>query len=136
MSGNRSKRKGQAGQTAAEMALRAYGVRMVEEIATPVVLRPARQKGAFHVTYKKRVSGDIRGLLDNGRSVLAEVKHYDTPRLQHSKLETHQHEALRRHDELGGLSLLVWVGNGSVKIYEYPVEGFVKGTSIKWEDES
>lgn len=134
MSGNRSKRKGAAGQAAAEMQLRAYGVNMVEEIATPVILRPVRgKKGAFYVTYKKPVSGDIRGITDNGRSVLAEVKNYDKEALPHSTLKPHQHEALQKHSDFGGLSLLVWVGFGAVKIYEYPIDGFVKGTSLKWE---
>jgi penicillin-binding protein-related factor A (putative recombinase) len=133
MSGNRSKQKGTAGQDAAEMALRLYGVDMVEEIATPVILRPVPGRpGAFYVTYKQAVSGDIRGVIDNGRSVLAEVKNYDEDTLPYSILKTHQHAALQTHHEFGGLSLLVWVGFGEVKIYEYPIEGFVKGTSLRW----
>ena len=122
---------GSAGETQAANALRRIGVDMVEEIATPVIVR--QQGGRLVVLgYKEKVSGDHRGIY-RGRSVLAETKTVIDRNLQYSDLRSHQPERLAYHAELGGLSLLIWVHHTGVYIMQFPIEGFYKGRSLSVE---
>ncbi len=120
---------GKHGQQVAASALRRIGVEMVEQIGTPVLLTPTG-RDAFRVVYGERVSGDHRGILPNGRSVLAETKTILDRNLRYSDLREHQPDRLSQHNAFGGLSLLVWVHNSGTYIMQWPVDGFGHGTSI------
>ena len=123
---------GKQGQEMAEAALRRLGVEMVEKIGTPVHLTPVENgSGTFHVIYGEKVSGDHRGILPGGRSVLAETKTILDRNLRYSDLREHQPGRLSEHAEHGGLSLLVWVHESGVYILKWPIDGFVNGKSIK-----
>ncbi len=128
-----NRKQGNAGEDIAAIRLRQLGVEMVERIQTGWgIVRGAR--GQVTSAYPlAKVSGDFRGILPNGRSVLAEVKTTDGT-LPYSQLEAHQHLALREHSDFGGLSLLVWIHDGQVSVMVYPVDGFVPRTSIKASD--
>lgn len=124
-------RTGKAGQNYAASALTILGIRMVEKIGTPVILIPSRIKGLFKVRYEEKVSGDHRGILPGGRSVLAETKTILNRNLTYSDLREHQPARLTMHAELGGLSLLVWVrAPYEIYVMEWPIEGFGPGKGI------
>jgi hypothetical protein len=126
-------RIGKAGQKYAATALRALGIECVEKVATPTILLPTKIPGTFRVIYEEPVSGDHRGILLGGRSVLAEVKTIMDRNLAWSDLRPHQPPALDRHAELGGLALLVWVHHSGIYIMQWPVIGFGPHKSIKPE---
>lgn len=122
---------GSAGQNVAAGALARLGIEMVEKIGTPVLLRPVgSQKNVFRVTFGEKVSGDHRGILPGGRSVLAETKTILDRNLRWSDLREHQPDRLRQHAALGGLSLLVWVHDSGVYVMQFPLDGFMEGKSI------
>jgi hypothetical protein len=123
-------RQGNAGEQAAEIQLRSLGVYNLAKIPVDKVITKSG-----HTIYKERVLGDRRGELENGISVLCEVKTTKKDRLTWSAFTSeHQPQAL---DDHRGVSLLVWVyDNGySYEVYflrwqmlkEY---GFAKGYGI------
>lgn len=122
---------GKHGQELAAATLRSIGVEMVEKIATPVLLIPARVKGTFRVVFEEPVSGDHRGILKDGTSVLAETKTILDRNLRWSDLRDHQPERLTEHRKNNGLSLLVWVHSSGVYVMEWPIFGFEEGKSLK-----
>jgi hypothetical protein len=122
-------RRGALGEDQAARALHRVGVEMVERIATPVTI--SRRSGKPVVQgWSEKVSGDHRGLLLGGRSVLAETKTIMDRNLRYSDLRKHQPERLQIHATFGGLSLLVWVHESGVYVMEFPIDGFVHGTSL------
>jgi hypothetical protein len=125
-------RIGRAGQNVAAAALSRLGVELVEEIGTPVRLVPAHahRKDVFRVSFGEKVSGDHRGILPGGRSVLAETKTILDRNLRFSDLRDHQPGRLTAHADFGGLSLLVWVHQSGTYILQWPVPGFISGTGI------
>ena len=123
-------RIGSAGEEQAALALRRLGIEMVEEIATPVIVSRASGKPVI-VAWKEPVSGDHRGILPGGRSVLVETKTIHDRNLRWSDLREHQPGRLDRHADLGGLSLLVWVHSSGIYIMVWPVPGFGPGRSIE-----
>jgi hypothetical protein len=129
----REQRIGAYGQERAAIALRNAGVQLVERIATPVKLIPARQKGTFKVIYGETVSGDHRGILPNGISVLAETKTVLDGNLTWSHLRDHQPGRLTAHADCNGVSLLVWVHTTGIYIMRWPIEGFGPRKSITLE---
>lgn len=128
-------RIGKHGQNIAASVLSGRcGVNMVEQIATPVHLVPhERLAGYFRVTYGEKVSGDHRGVIGNGISVLAETKTILGRNLRFSDLREHQPGRLSEHVEFGGISLLVWVYSSDAYVMRWPIEGFEPGTSITHE---
>lgn len=133
----RNARKGKAGEVAAEYALEQLGFKMIEKIGTPIIIlgKPKRSGKALsgRFLFGEKVSGDRRAIEPGtGRSVLIEVKTC-ADKLQFSKLRDGQPEALTKHAELGGLSLLVWVEESEHAVYvmEWPIDGFRSGTSLK-----
>jgi len=123
-------RIGKIGQEHAAAALRRLGVNMVEKIGTPVKLIPARVKGTYSVVWGEKVSGDHRGILEDGTSVLAETKTIMERNLAWSDLREHQPERLNQHADFGGVSLLVWVHSTGVYVMRWPVPGFGPRKSI------
>lgn len=135
--GKRSQTLGEIGERLARIALEQMGVEFVERIHTGYKLlgwlNPAQR--IARVAPVARVSGDFRGIIPGGRSVLAEVKtrtkHDD--RLLFSDLKQHQRAALSRHNYFGGLSLLIWIAadggfidtERDLFVLQWPVDGFV-----------
>ena len=118
---------GKHGQKIAESALRMIGVNMVEKIATPVLLvQHSKHTGWFRVIYEEPVSGDHRGILNDGTSVLAETKTILDHNLRWSDMREHQPARLDEHNKYGGLSLLVWVHSTGTYVMEWPIAGFEK----------
>lgn len=129
----REQQIGNAGQERAAIALRSAGVNMVEKIGTPVKLIPmgtVRGRQVHQVIYGEKVSGDHRGILPDGTSVLAETKTILDRNLRYSDLREHQPARLTEHHESNGLSLLVWVHSSGIYIMRWPIKGFTKGKSI------
>jgi hypothetical protein len=128
---------GKHGQNVAASALTRLGIEMVEQIGTPMKLIPVTlaftKRNIYRVIFGEKVSGDHRGVLFGGRSVLAETKTILDRNLRYSDLREHQPGRLSSHATFGGLSLLVWVHNTGVYIMEWPIEGFVEGKSISPE---
>lgn len=124
---------GKHGQLLAAAKLRMLGCEMVEKIGTPVIMIPKGTKNGvpvFQVIFEEKVSGDHRGILQNGISVLAETKTILDRNLRYSDLREHQPDRLSEHNSWGGLSLLVWVHSSGVYVMEWPIFQFVPGTSI------
>jgi hypothetical protein len=126
-------RIGKAGEDWAANAVRGLGVEMVEEIGTPVKI--VRTKKLYDGTWCKivwgeKVSGDTRGVLPGGRSVLVETKTILDRNLQWGDLRPHQPGRLSQHAELGGLSLLVWVHASGIFVMQWPISDFCRGKSI------
>jgi hypothetical protein len=121
---------GDHGQQLAASALSSLGVEMVEQIGTPVKVIPARERGTYRVIWAEAVSGDHRGILPGGRSVLAETKTILERNLRYSDLREHQPGRLSAHSAWGGLTLLVWVHSSGVYVMRWPIDGFVPGTSL------
>lgn len=116
--------------------LRTLGVRMVETVHTGwTVIRHKETRqivGAFPI---EKVSGDVRGVLAGGTSVLCECKKRGD-RLTFSDLEQHQHDALNYHHAAGALSLVgfKWEAQGGGRsLMAWPIPGFVARTSISIE---
>ena len=129
----REKTIGDAGQNLAASALRSLGVLCVEKIGTPVRLIPAGRAGVFKVIFAEPVSGDHRGVLPGGRSVLAETKTVLDRNLRYSDFRPHQPGALTEHAEAGGLSLVVWVHSRGTYVMQWPIEGLVPNRSLSVE---
>lgn len=123
---------GYIGQEQAAAALRRAGVEMVEKIGTPVKLIPSKRggKGTYTVIWGEKVSGDHRGILPGGISVLAETKTILDRNLVWSDLRGHQPGRLTAHTEHGGVSLLVWVHSTGVYVMRWPVRDFGPGKGI------
>lgn len=137
----RSEQKiGKNGERLAQAVLNGLGIEMLEKIGTPVLLSPYVDfrtgrtiPGVFRVKFGEKVSGDRRGILPDGTSVLIEVKTIWNGNLVYSELDNHQHNALKRHAGFKGLSLLVYVHQTGVYVMKYPPEGipgFVPRKSI------
>jgi len=130
-----NRKQGAAGENEAQKELEKRGVSNVE--FTPVewvIIRGASGRiiNAFPKR-KDKATNDISGIIaGSGRSVRAEVKTTDGT-LPYKMLDDKQHEALQRHHDLGGLSLVVWVHDGIVSVMRYPIAGFRFRTSIKPE---
>ena len=134
----REDRMGKAGQNIAASVLSGMGIEMVEKIGTPVRLVPVNpRQNIFKVFWEEAVSGDHRGILPGGISVLAETKTILDRNLRYSDLRHHQPERLQEHSQHGGISLLIWV-NGSYRenvfVMLFPIIGFEPGKSIKVEE--
>ena len=129
----REQRLGKRGQyTAAAVLSGRCGINMVEQIGTPVILIPvqSQRRNTYQVIFGEKVSGDHRGIIGNGISVLAETKTILDRNLRYSDLREHQPARLSEHADHGGISLLVWVADTSTYVMRWPIDGFVPGTSI------
>jgi len=126
----REAKLGRAGEQHAANAVRSLGVEMVEEIGTPFTITRTKPGNWYQGFFGKKVSGDTRGVLPGGRSVLVETKTILDRNLQFSDLRTHQPERLTQHAELGGWSLLVWFHSTGIYIMEWPISDFHHGESI------
>jgi hypothetical protein len=126
---------GKHGQELAQATLRRMGVKMVEQIGTPVHLIPhLRDKGYYRVIFGEKVSGDHRGITFGGISVLVETKTIlGRETLRWSDFREHQPGRLSEHHDEGGLSLVAWVSDIGVFVLRWPIPGFGPGKSINFE---
>jgi hypothetical protein len=132
----REQRIGKHGQnTAAAVLSGRCGINMVEQIGTPVLLIPvqAQRRNTYQVIFGEKVSGDHRGLIGRGTSVLAETKTILDRNLRFSDLREHQPARLSEHAAYGGISLLVWVHGMGAYVMQWPIDGFEAGTSLTHE---
>lgn len=126
----RQQQIGKQGEQLAETVLRLRGVNLVQHIGTPVHLIPhPTAKKYFRVIWGERVAGDRRGVLDDGTSVLAEVKTVLNANLRWSDFRDHQPGQLSDHAVLA-VSLVVWVHSSGVYVMRWPIDGFGRGKSI------
>jgi hypothetical protein len=129
MSGKRSQAIGKTGEAIARLLLESAGVKMVERIATPIVVTGKQQGGWMQFAYAEKVSGDWRGMMPDGRRVLCEVKARDG-RLRWSDLQPHQRRALDENHLYHGVSLLIWIHPDDQVILRWPVLGFGPRVSL------
>jgi Holliday junction resolvase-like predicted endonuclease len=131
--GKRNTKRGQAAEEIAELWLRQHGYACIEKIETPwrIVRRGGKIVGA---TPKKQVSGDFTAIDPHtGRCLHVEVKSRERNTLRWSDFEAHQIEALDRKAEAGAECLVLWVKGAEVQFFDWPIPGFCKGQSLKWE---
>lgn len=124
---------GKHGQTKAASYLSGVGIEMLEEIGNPYSIIRWMPNGYFEVVFTDVASGDHRGVLPDGTSVLVETKTVYDSNLTYSHMRDHQPERLSRHASFGALSLLVWVHNSGIYVmrwYEDGIEGFAPRKSI------
>jgi hypothetical protein len=129
----RNRRSGAWNEAAAQQALERLGFEMIERVETGfgVVRQGKRIVSAYPL---KKVAGDFRAVAPGGRSVLVEVKSRGRDTLRWSDFEPHQREALDRHRELGGLSLVVWLpGSGDLIVLRWPIPGLGDRRSLPLE---
>jgi hypothetical protein len=108
---------------------------MVERIES--AFKVFRIKGRMVAVPAAKVSGDFRAIIPNtaGRSVLIECKWRKGDRLLWSAMEDHQIEALNKHRELGGMSLILWVSVLGFYLFEPSAHPeFRPGNSLKSTD--
>jgi hypothetical protein len=125
----REKVVGEHGEKLAESVLSGMGIEMIERVGTPIKAIPAG-KGLFKVIWGEKVSGDRRGILPGGKSVLIEVKTILDHNLVYSDLRKHQPERLKIHATFGGLSLLVWVHDSGEYVMMFPIACFEPRKSL------
>jgi len=129
--GKQNQRAGEWAQQMTERMLWSLGFKCVEPIETGFynVFGPGKPRP------KKKVSGDFSAIGENGRAVHCEVKHRDKDVLLHSALEKHQVETLDAKTKYGALCLLAWVRSPvEMKILRWPIPGFEKNSSLRWEN--
>ena len=135
-------RSGKHGQKMAASYLSGLGIEDIEEIGTPVIITPAKVGGSsrrnvYHVIYGAKVSGDHRGVLPDGSSVLIETKTVNENTLGWSQMRPHQPDRLSRHAKHGGaVSLLVWVNHPDIFVMRWMpdgIAGFMPGKGISRE---
>ena len=117
---------GKHGQKLAASHLAALGIEMLEPIGTPVTLLPVKgnRHDVFRVVFGEKVSGDHRGLLPDGSSVLIETKTVMDGNLTWSHLREHQPHRLSQHASIGtAVSLLVWVHQSGIYVMHWTPEG-------------
>lgn len=124
---------GKHGQNLARSVLDGLGIECLEKIGTPIKAIPmgkVRGQEVWQVIWGEKVAGDHRGVLPGGRSVLIETKTIVERNLVWSDFREHQPGKLSAHDNMGGLSLVVWVHSPEVYVMEWPITGFGPGKGI------
>lgn len=107
--GRKSQKKGERGEVIAKEALERLGVFNLERIGTPfkITMRGTRQfAGWIKGFYSEPVAADWRGELEDGTSVMCEVKTTDDENLTWGKFKPHQPQKLSNHK---GITLVAWV---------------------------
>ena len=133
---SRRKKSGTRGEEVVAMLMRSEGFRCVERVndawrpVEPVKDRSGKPTGKW-VCFKVAgtLSGDIRAVAPDGRSVLVEVKTRGS-RLSYGMIPDHQQASLTDHGDAGGISLVGWVADHGTYLIPWPIPGFVKGHGI------
>lgn len=80
-----------------------------------------------------KVTGDFRAVAPGGRSVLVEVKRRPD-RIRYSDIERHQAIALDEHYLANGLSLVAWVSNHGVVVFDWSRVNLRPGQALTWDE--
>jgi len=130
--GQKNTKRGQATEQIAELWLRQAGYVCIERIETPWRIHRSGGK-IISATPKKQVSGDFTAIDPrNGQHVHVEVKSRDRDTLRWSDFKAHQIEALNRKADAGAKCMVLWVKDGDVMVYNWPIEGFGPRRSLSW----
>lgn len=130
--GRYSQRLGAAGEDAAALQLQMLGLEMVRVSSNKWrvvgwVQKPnSRGVGLAKVVPEPRQTQETdRRAIEprTGRSVFAEVK-VRSDKLSWSDLAEHQRATLTRHNDCGGISLVVWIEGSDVHVLRWPIPGF------------
>lgn len=120
--GRRSQKVGKEGEDVAFLELRRAGYLRIFKLNESRTASGERTR---------KVPGDYSAIEPKTlRSVLVEVKATESDCIEFSRLKKHQVTELNEHTEIGAPGLLVLVFKDSVHVLEWPIEGFVRGTSI------
>lgn len=124
--GKRSQQKGVHGEQIARLVLDNYGVRQLCKIETGWRVHRGALGKIVSATPVAQVAGDFRGVwCSGGTSVMVEVKERKD-KVIYSDIKTHQHTALREHNMLGGISLVVCIfENFHCGIVRYPCDWLI-----------
>lgn len=95
--------------------LETWGICAMSKAPTPLKIISRAEEGVFRARIIVSGQPDFYGVLRGGRAVVIEAKHTGTAQMPTSRLLEHQAEALRRHAELGALTLVA-VSFGSLRI--------------------
>ncbi len=128
-------RKGDDAQEIIGHRLRFHGLKMVARIETgfKIVRTAGRITGAYPIS---KVAADWTAIVPGtGQSVRCEVKARRDDQLSLSDFEVHQIRDLEEHGQLGGLSLVGFVGSASVAILRWPIAGFLIGKPLNVGDD-
>lgn len=135
---SRNRKKGAKAEHIAALALERAGFMCIEPIETGwTIIRkynPAKKESVIVSAFpKKKVSGDLKAIeKGTGRAVHVEVKAYPN-NLRYSVLADHQIDALNRVVAAGAIGILAWVRGFECRLYQWPIPGYCKGKSLKWE---
>ena len=136
---SRNRKRGAKAEDIAAAALAAAGYVCIEPIETGwVIIRkynPVKRETVIVSAFpKKQVSGDLKAIEPGtGRAVHVEVKSRED-KLLYSSLEHHQVDALRKIVDAGGIGIVAWVNGCDCRLYQWPIDGFGPGKSLKWGD--
>ncbi len=112
--------------------LRLLGYKRVEAIERAWIIKRARGK-IISAIPKKKVSGDIKAMTEDGKIVHVEVK-CRQEKLLYSDFKKHQIEALCDIVRYNGIALAAWYRNPfKILLLRWPIEGFGPRKSISWE---
>lgn len=132
--GKQNQRQGVWAEQMAERMLWSLGFKCIEPVETGWLIKWINKK-VVSAKPKAKVGGDFTAIGKGGQAVYCEVKTHGGDVLVHSTLKPHQAERMDAKAKAGALCLLIWVkGPTEAHVLEWPVKGFVKGTSIRWED--
>lgn len=95
--------------------LEAWGLCALSKAPTPLKIISRADEGVFRARLIVSGQPDFYGVLRGGRAVVIEAKYTATAQMPASRLLEHQEAALRRHAELGALTLVA-VSFGSMRI--------------------
>jgi len=132
--GKQNAKTGIFGEAMAERWLWSQGFKCVSSIETGWRIRRVNGK-IVGAKQKVKVAGDFTAMTKTGRFVFAEVKVRGSGKLLFSDLEKHQVEALDERVKYGALCLLIWIMSPTeLKALQWPIAGFKKNNSLRWDN--
>lgn len=109
--------------------LETWGMCALSKAPTPLKIISRAEEGVFRARIIVSGQPDFYGVIRGGRSVVIEAKYTGTGQMLASRLLEHQEAALRRHAELGALTLVA-VSFGSLRIGLIPFSEWCAMKSI------
>ena len=132
--GKQNQKAGAFAEQFAERWLYSQGFHCIERIQTGWYIKWINGK-VVSAKPRAKVSGDFVAIGKNGQAVHVEIKMRGGDVLIHSDLENHQVEAMDEKTKHGALCLLLWVRSPTeLKALQWPIAGFKKNSSLRWEN--